>query len=120
MQLRVITKDGITYLKDLKIGTEVLCEDKVYRPVKNIAVLAHNGYFVKISSAFAFHISPRTKLKTLTGFKFPEIYDTLPIDKKFTPSVIQVSDSQDVKFFYDIFIDGNMISPEGIVFRFSD
>lgn len=120
MQLRVITKEGVTPLKDLKIGTEVLCEDRNFYPVKNIAVIAHNGYFVKISTAFAFHVSPRTKIKTQSGFKFPEIYDTILIDKKLTPSIIQVSDSENVKFFYDIFIDGNMISPEGIVFRFLD
>jgi hypothetical protein len=120
MQLKVITKDGITSLKDLQIGTNVLCEDGNAYPVKNIAVLAHNGYYVKLSSAFTFHVHPRIKIKTQNGFKFPEVYDILPISKDFTPSVIQVSDSSDVKFYYDIFIDGNMISPEGIVFKFSD
>jgi hypothetical protein len=120
MQLKVITKDGITYLRDLKIGTNVLCEDGKSYPVKNIAVLSQNGYYLKISSAFGFHIPSRLKIKTESGFKFPEVYDILPIDKDFTPSVIAIVESTNLKFYYDILIDGNMISPEGIVFKFSD
>lgn len=120
MQLKVITKDGITSLKDLKIGTNVLCEDGNAYPVRNIAVIAHTGYYIKISSAFSFHIPPRLKIKTQNGFKFPDVYDIIPISKDFSPSVIQVSESMDIKFYYDILIDGNMISPEGIIFTFSD
>lgn len=120
MQLKVITKDGVTPLKDLRIGTNVLCEDGKSYPVRNIAVVAHRGYYIKISSAFGFHIHSRFKIKTENGFKFPEVYDIIPIDKDFTPSVIATVESTDVKFYYDIHIDGNMISPEGIVFKFSE
>lgn len=120
MQLRVITKDGITPLKNLKVGTNVLCDDGKSYPVKSILLIVHTGYFVKISTSFFFYVSPRTKIKTKNGIKFLELYDTLFIDANLTPSVIQINPSTTIKFYYDILIDGNMISPEGIVFNFSD
>ena len=120
MELRVISKDGIKCIRNLKIGELILCESNVFMPIKSILVIASSGSCVRLSDNFKFNIHPRLRIKTSSGFKYPEIWDTVPISKNFTPMVTSVNDLVDIRIFYDILIDGNILSPEGIVFKFGD
>jgi hypothetical protein len=54
------------------------------------------------------------------GFKLPELWDIIPITREFEPSITTCQISQKDIIFYDLLIDGNIISPEGIVFKYGD
>ena len=120
MELRVITKDGSKYLRYLSVGELVLCDDKNYYPIKHIAVISDYGYSIRLSNNTCFNTHFRIRIKTEKGFKFPELWDCIPFNKKLVPMVTKLNLRIEKKFFYDIMIDGNMVSPEGIVFRFGD
>jgi hypothetical protein len=120
MQLKIITQDGIKELKDLKVGELVLCEDTLFHPVKSIVVLSMNGEFARLSNGVSFSFHNRFRIKTSKGFKYPELYDVLPISKKLTPIITSVKPRMEIRFFYDIMVEGNLISPEKVVFRFGD
>lgn len=120
MQLKVITKDGDIDPSQVKIGDLLLCDDGIFHPVLSIAVMASPGYYLRLSNNISFNIHPRIKIKTESGFKYPELWDTVLIDKNLTPMVTSVKEQVDVRFFYDILIQGNLVSPEKIIFRFGD
>lgn len=120
MQLQVILKDQNKYLKDVQIGDELLCEGGVYLPVKSKLLVATRGIYYRLSNGFSFHIYDRIKIKTTLGFKLPELWDIIPITREFEPSITTCQTSQKDIIFYDLLIDGNIISPEGIVFKYGD
>ena len=60
------------------------------------------------------------QLKTIEGFKVPELWDLLYINDSLTPMITKSQLLDRIMIFRDILIDGNMITPEGIVFRYSD
>ena len=120
MQFRVIEDNKIKKLKDLKIGDLILCEGDIYLPVKSIMIVSCNPIYYRTSNNLTFHISTRTKIKTLEGFKLPELWDSLDISQDLTPAITTCTKLDRIMFFYDILIDGNIKSPEGIVFKYSD
>jgi hypothetical protein len=124
MQLRVITPDGIRFLHDLQVGSLVMCDIGEYLPVKSIAVTVDFATYIRLSNAVGFDVNQRTQILTSTEnmreFKFPELYDELPISTNFIPKVVQSAKTKTIRFLYDILIDGNMVSPEGVIFKFGD
>jgi hypothetical protein len=120
MQLRVVGIHENKFLKDLKIGDLVLCEGGSYLPIKNVVVTTGQVIFYQLSNKVQFHIGSRVRIKTTNGFKTPELWDTVYINESLTPVVINTSISTKILFFHDILIDGNMLSPEGIVFRYGE
>jgi len=120
MQLRVIEDGKIKKLKDLKVGDLILCEGDIYLPVKSIVVISDTPIYCRASNNLTFHISTRTRIKTLEGFKIPELWDHIFINEDLTPVITTCTLIDRVMFFYDILIDGNIKSPEGIVFKYSD
>lgn len=118
--MRVITKDGIKNLKKLKIGDFVLCEGDVYLPVKSVLVTFEYPIFIRTSVNVSYRLSKRVQLKTERGFKFPELWDTLITTDKITPMITHVYFIDKLSFVYDILIDGNMVSLEGFIFRYSN
>jgi hypothetical protein len=120
MQLKITSKTGIKELKDLQIGELVLCEDGKFYPVQSIAVVSMNGDYLRMSNGVSFSLHSRFRIKTEKGFKYPELWDVIPISKKLTPIVTSIKPRVEIKFFYDIMIEGNLVSPENIVFRFGD
>lgn len=120
MQLKILTKDGEKEIKDLQVGELVLCEGNVFLPVKSIMVIAETGDYVRLSNNVGFNSHSRLRIKTDKGFKYPELWDLLPISKNLTPIVVSVNPRPDIRFFYDIMIEGNLISPDNVVFRFGD
>jgi hypothetical protein len=125
MQLQVITPDGIRFLHDLQVGSLVLCDIGEYLPVKSIAVTVDFATYIRLSDAVGFDVSSRTKVLVLLPdatpvFKFPELYDVLPTSIKYQPQIVQSAKTKTIRFLYDILIDGNMISPEGVIFKFGD
>ena len=120
MQLKIISKTGVKELKDLQIGELVLCEDGKFYPVKSIAVVSVNGDYLRMSNGISFSSHNRLRIKTEKGFKYPELWDVIPISKKLTPIVTSIKPRMEIKFFYDIMVEGNLVSPENIVFRFGD
>lgn len=120
MQLNIITKTGKKALSDVKIGDFLLCDDGIYRPVKSILLTYEYGNYIRTADNFNFHITKRVKIKTSKGFKFLEKWDLIEVDKNFTPLVVEVNNSLSILLYYDILIEGNLISPEGIIFRFEN
>lgn len=121
MQLRVISPESNKKLNELKIGDLILCEDLKYYPVKSILLTAGVCRFFRLSNNVSFHLSERAKIKTEKGFKIPELYDTIVlIGSEITPQITVVEKSKYVLFCHDILVEGNIVSPEGIVFRYSD
>lgn len=120
MQLKIHTKDGIKEIKDLQVGELVLCEGEIFLPVKSIMVIAETGDYVRTSNGVSFNSHSRLRIKTDKGFKYPELWDVMPVSKKLTPIITSVRPRPDVRFFYDIMVEGNLISPENIIFRFGD
>lgn len=120
MELRVITKDGNKHLRNLKVGELVLCDDNNFYPIRHIAVISDMGYSIRLSNNMSFNTHDRLRIKTEKGFKFPELWDSIPLSKKLIPMVTRIILRDRIKFFYDILIDRNMVSPEGIIFKFGD
>lgn len=120
MQLKVVSLEEIKHLKDVKIGDMLLCEGNVFMPVKNVIVISGYPTFFRTSNNLAFHLSPRIQLKTEKGFKSPELWDVLLINENLTPMLTTVNLIERTTFFYDILIDGNIVSPDGIIFRYSN
>ena len=118
MQLRVVTKEKNKFLKDVVVGDLLLCEDGNYMPVKNKMIIACKGFYYRLSNGTGFHISPRTTVKTTKGFIIPELWDSIEISKNLLPIVTTHQITENNIMFYDILIDGNIVSPEGIIFRF--
>jgi hypothetical protein len=120
MNLKVATAQGkYLDLPKLKVGDEVLCEDGKYYPVRSIAVFAMKPDIIRLTNFTWFYAVPRLLVKTSTGFKYPERYDVIPINKDLKPMVFFIRDTDEVRFCYDILIDGNMVSLDGVVFKFS-
>lgn len=119
MQLKVITKDGNKHLKELQIGDLVLCEEG-YLPVKSIAVMSGNPIFIRTSDSSIFHVSKRMILKTDKGFKHPELWDTLLTNTSISPMIIHLKVVDRIEFLYDILIDGSIVTPHGVIFRYSE
>lgn len=121
MQLQVISPESNKKMKDLKVGDMLLCDDGLYHPIKSIFMSSGQGSFHRLSNSINFHLSARAKVKTINGFKPLELNDTLELfGKSITPTVIDVVISTKMLFFHDIMIDGNIVSPEGIVFKYGD
>ena len=120
MQLRVITPDGIKFLKELRVGDMVWCDSEQFLPVRSRAVTFDYSHFIRLSNAIVCDISTRTRLKTKDGFKYPSVYDEILITDNLIPLVVGIDKTPARRFLYDILIDGNMVSPEGVVFKFGD
>ena len=120
MQLQVISKDGKKYLKDVVVGELLLCDDGHYYPVRNKLLVIATGVFCRLSNGCSFHVYDRIKIKTSKGFKCPELWDVIPVSKDLEPVVATCQISLKKILFYDILIDGNTISPEGIVFMYGE
>ncbi len=120
MQLKVVSDQGVKKFEDLKIGDLLLCEDGDYHVVKNIMIIAGCPTFIRTSTNFAIHLSPRIKLKTENGFKTPDLWDILILKNSTTPMITSINFLDRTAFFYDILIEGNLVSPDGIIFRFNE
>jgi hypothetical protein len=120
VNLKVATAQGkYVDLPQLKVGDEVLCEDGNYYPVKSIAVFAIKPDLIRLTNFTWFYAVPRMLVKTSKGFKYPDRYDVIPIKDNLKPMVYSVRYTDEVRFCYDILIDGTMVSRDGIVFKFS-
>lgn len=120
MQLRAIENGKIKKLNDLRVGDLILCEGDVYLPIKSIVIVSCNPIYYRTSSNLTFHMSSRTRIKTVEGFKIPELWDHILITEDLTPVVTTCNIIDRIMFFHDILIDGDIKSPEGIVFKYSD
>ncbi len=105
-------------LEDLKVGDKVRCEDGVCYPVLSVLVVSSYPLFCRLSNGFNYYVPERMLLKTIRGFKKPELWDVLQITDNLTPQIVSVKSIEKVMFFYDILIDGNMVTPEGVVFKY--
>jgi|688.fasta_scaffold437730_2 hypothetical protein len=120
MQLRVIENGKIKKLNDVKVGDLLLCEGGVYFPVKSIMIVSCYPMYYRASNNITFHMSTRTKIRTTDGFKIPELWDNIFVTEELTPTITTCTLLDRIMFFHDILIDGNLQSPEGIVFKYSD
>lgn len=119
MNFYLITPDNsLKKLDSLKIGDSILCEDGNYYPVKNILITASYSTFCRLSNGLAMYIPKRMALKTTKGFKHPELWDVIEINKTLTPQIISLKKIDRIMFFHDILIDGNMVTSEGIIFNY--
>lgn len=118
MQLKVILRDKIKYLKDVEVGDEILCDDKIFRPVKSKLLVATYGIFYRLSNGLEFHIYDRILIKTPKGFCLPKLWDSVYIDKKNEPMVVRCENTQNIIIIYDILVDGNILSPDGIIIKY--
>lgn len=120
MQLKIITEDKIKSVRNVEIGELVLCEEGKYLPVKSKLLIVTKAIFYRLSNGVEFHIYPRILIKTPTGFKIPELWEPVCLDRKTEPVVVFKEYSQNLMVICDILIDGNVISPEGIVLKYGD
>jgi hypothetical protein len=118
MQLKVILRDKIKSIKDVEVGDEILCDDKIFRPVKSKLLVATYGIFYRLSNGVEFHIYDRIRIKTPTGFALPKLWESVYIDKKTEPMVVLCEPTQNIIVMCDILIEGNIISPDGIVIKY--
>jgi hypothetical protein len=108
-------------LKNLKSGDFILCEDGIYHPIKSIVVTSGVCNYYRLSNRVTFHLGTRGRVSTTKGLKLPEMWDTLILKgSDITPMIIDVKVSKKIIFFHDILIDVNIVSPEGIVFKYGD
>jgi len=114
----ILENNIIKKLESLTVGDRILCEDGNYYPVKNILVISDYPTFCRFSNGLNFYIPKRMLLKTTKGFKHPELWDIIEINKELTPQIISLKNIDRIKFFYDILIDGNIVTPEGIIFKY--
>ena len=120
MQLLVKLREEYKKIDDLEVGDMVLCDNGEYLPVKSIVYISCYPKFCIISDNKRFTISSRLQIKTVNGFKSPELWDIIPISDDFMPIFTYVNTLDKISIFRDILINGNMVTPEGIVFRYSD
>jgi hypothetical protein len=120
MLLKVVSDQGVKRFDELKVGDLILCENKVYKPIKNIVMISDYPIYFRTSNNLSAHISRRMKIKTEKGFKSPELWDTLTMEDSVTPMITAVKTGEDIRFFYDILIEGNIVSSDGIIFKYSD
>lgn len=118
MHLIVKLPEEYKKIDDLEVGDMVLCDNGEYMPVKSIFYISCNPKFCITSDSKRYSLSTRIQLKTTDGFKSPELWDILPISKDFTPIFTYVNILNKVAIFRDILIDGNMITVDGVVFRY--
>lgn len=118
MQLQVTTKEGRKYLNDVVIGELILCEDGQYYPIKNILITSCYPIFARLSNGISFYASIRMNIKTNKGFKTPELWDVIEISKDLTPQIVNLRNIDRIMFFHDILVDGNIITPDGLVFSY--
>jgi hypothetical protein len=120
MHLLVKLIDEYKKIDDLEVGDMVLCDNGEYMPIKSIVYISCYPKFCATSDNKRFTLSSRVQIKTATGFKSPELWDIIPITDEFMPMFTYVNKLDKVSIFRDILIDGNMVTPEGIVFRYCD
>lgn len=120
MQIRVITDKDIKLLNETSVGELLLCEDGNFYPIKSILITSEYGLSVRTSNYLQFTISKRCLIKTSVGFKRPKMWDTLEISETLKPIITKVTIIDDIQFFYDILIEKNPITPEGVVFKFGE
>lgn len=109
----------IKKLENLQVGDRILCEDGLYHPVLNVFVVSSYPLFCRLSNGLTYYVPERMMLKTIHGFKKPALWDILELGKDLTPQIVAVRNIEKVMFFHDILIDGNMITPEGVVFKYA-
>jgi hypothetical protein len=105
--------------EDLQVGDLVLCDDGLFYPIKNLMVVSCYPTFYRLSNGYSFYTSPRMLVKTTEGFKQLELWDTIELNSQLTPQIVTVKKIDKIMFFRDILIDGNMLTVEGIVFKYS-
>jgi len=110
---------SVKKLEDLQIGDMVLCDDDKFHEVKNIFVVSSYPLFCRLSNGWSYYFPERMQIKTIHGFKKPELWDILDIGRDVTPQIINIRNIEKVMMFYDILIDGNIVTPEGTVFKYS-
>jgi hypothetical protein len=120
MYLLVKLPDEYRKIDDLQVGDLVLCDNGEYMPIKSIVYISCRPKFCIMSNNKRFTISSRLQIKTVNGFKSPELWDIIDISEEFMPMFTYVNTLDKILIFRDILIDGNMVTPEGIVFRYSD
>jgi hypothetical protein len=120
MQLIVKLLGEYKKVDDLEVGDMVLCDSGEYSPIKSIVYISCRPKFCVTSDNKRFTISQRLQVKTVNGFKSPELWDILPISEEFMPMFTYVNTLDKVAIFRDILVDGNMVTVDGIVFRYSD
>ena len=118
MRLIVKTKDEYKKVDELVVGDEVFCDNGLYMPVKNIYYISSNPIYCKTSDNKIMYFSNRMQVKTVKGFKVPELWDILPIRDDFTPMIVYANTIDRVAIFRDILIDGNMVTVDGVIFRY--
>lgn len=102
------------------IGDSLLCDDGNFYPVKNILTISCRPIFFRLSNGYSFYFSSRMKLKTTEGFQTPQLWDVIDLGDGITPQIISCKLLDNVMFFCDILIDGNIVTPEGVVFKYSN
>jgi hypothetical protein len=107
-------------IDDLKVSDKIICDDGELREIKNIVVISSYPTFIRFSNGMAYYIPERMKIKTTKGFKSPELWDVIEISKDLAPQIVNVRKLDRVMFFRDILVDGNMVTAEGLVFKYSD
>lgn len=120
MHLVVKLPNEYKKIDDLDVGDMILCDNGEYCSVRSIMYISCHPKFCITSDNKRFTVSERVQFKTAKGFKSPELWDILPISEDFMPMFTHVNTLDKVAIFRDILIDGNMITVDGIVFRYSD
>jgi hypothetical protein len=120
MQIKVITDKEVKCINQVVEGELLLCEDGKFYPVKSVLITGDYGKSIRTSNNIQITIPDRFRIKTDKGFKYPELWDTIPINEDLTPMITNIRTPLDICLLYDILIEGNMVSPDGIVFRFSN
>jgi hypothetical protein len=121
MNLYITTENNkIKCLDDLTTSDKVLCDDGEFKEVKSVVVVSSYPTFIRLSNGLSYYIPARMQIKTTSGFKTPELWDVIELNKDLTPQIINVRKLDRIMFFRDILIDGNIVTAEGLVFRYSD
>jgi hypothetical protein len=120
MAFKIFTSNGTRKLNELNVGDLILCENSTYNPIRSISVTTGPVRRIYFSNGISMPSYGRMRVLTTTGFKVLEIEDIVFIAKNNVPFVTKADLDFSVHFLYDILIDGNMITTDGIIFRFGD
>lgn len=107
-------------LSEVEIGDLLLCDDGKFYPVRNVLMISCYPIYFRFSNGYAFYFSNRMKLKTLEGFQTPQLWDVVDLGEDTTPQIVSCKLLDNLMFFCDILIDGNIVTPEGLIFKYSN
>jgi hypothetical protein len=105
-------------LKQVKVGDQLLCENDTFNTVIDITPFSSHTLRIEVSNLKRYYIPKSMQLKTINGFKFPQIGDIIYINDNYKPVITNIVNTQRIEIHYDIMTDkGTLVNIDNMAFR---